>query len=433
MKYYSTNNKNELVDFKTSLLTGLASDGGLYLPEYIPELSKSFLDDLPNYSMNEIAFHISSKFIGDEINEIELQKIIQSSISFSAPLVSLNTDLSVLELFHGPTLAFKDFGARFMARTMEYFLKDEDEELNILVATSGDTGSAVASGFLGVKGIRVFVLYPSAKVSKIQEQQFTTLGKNIQAIEIDGTFDDCQKIVKEAFVDKEIIDRKKMSSANSINIARLIPQTFYYFEAAKKFMHKDNSLVFCVPSGNFGNITAGLFAKKMGLPIHKFIAATNSNDAFPKYLNSGTFTLIPSVKTYSNAMDVGNPSNLQRINDLFNNDVSLIKSVIYSKSFSDENTISAIAEIKDKFNYTIDPHGAVGYLAAESYQNEIDGKSKIVILETAHPAKFSDVVEKAVGKTVLLPSRLEECLSRKKLSTKLSNDYEDFKEYFIHS
>ncbi len=433
MKYYSTNNKNELVDFKTALLTGLAADGGLYLPEYIPELSKSLLDDLPNYSMQEIAFHISSLFIGDEINESELQKIIQSSISFPSPLVSLNKNLSVLELFHGPTLAFKDFGARFMARAMEYFLKDEDEELNILVATSGDTGSAVASGFLGVKGIRVFVLYPSGKVSKIQEQQFTTLGKNIQAIEIDGTFDDCQKIVKEAFVDKEIIGRKKMSSANSINIARLIPQTFYYFEAAKNNMHNDDPLIFCVPSGNFGNLTAGLFAKEMGLPIHKFIAATNSNDVFPKYLNSGTFTPMSSVKTYSNAMDVGNPSNLQRINDLFNNDVSLIKSVIYSKSFTDEKTISAIAEIKDKFNYTIDPHGAVGYLAAESYQNEIDGKSKIVILETAHPAKFSDVVEKAVGKTVLLPSRLEECLSRKKLSTKLSNDYEDFKEYFIHS
>ena len=433
MKYYSTNNKNELVDFKTALLTGLASDGGLYLPECIPELSKSFLDDLPNYSIQEIAFHISSKFIGDEINENELQKIIQSSISFPAPLVSLNKNLSVLELFHGPTLAFKDFGARFMARTMEYFLKDEDDELNILVATSGDTGSAVASGFLGVKGIRVFVLYPSGKVSKIQEQQFTTLGKNIQAIEIDGTFDDCQKIVKEAFVDKEIIGRKKMSSANSINIARLIPQTFYYFEAAKNNMHNDDQLVFCVPSGNFGNLTAGLFAKKMGLPIHKFIAATNGNDVFPKYLHSGTFTPMASIKTYSNAMDVGNPSNLQRINDLFNNDVSLIKSVIYSKSFSDENTISAIAEIKDKFNYTIDPHGAVGYLAAESYKNEIDGNSKIVILETAHPAKFSDVVEKAVGKTVLLPSRLEECLSRKKLSTKLSNDYKDFKEYFIHS
>jgi threonine synthase len=295
MKYYSTNNKNELVDFKTALLTGLALDGGLYLPEYIPELSNSFLDNLPKYSMQEMAFHISSKFIGDEINESELQKIIQSSISFPSPLVSLNKNLSVLELFHGPTLAFKDFGARFMARTMEHFIKDEDDELNILVATSGDTGSAVANGFLSVEGIKVFVLYPSGKVSKIQEQQFTTLGNNIKAIEIEGTFDDCQKIVKQAFVDKEILGRKKMSSANSINIARLIPQTFYYFDAVKKNDLNQN-LIFCVPSGNFGNLSAGIFAKKMGLPNNKFIAATNSNDIFPKYLSSGIFKPKPIKK-----------------------------------------------------------------------------------------------------------------------------------------
>jgi len=340
MQYYSTNNKNQLVNFKSALLTGLAADGGLCLPEYIPELSKSFLDNLVNYSMQEVAFYISQKFIGDEINEEDLQNIIESSINFPVPLVSLNKNLSVLELFHGPTLAFKDFGARFMARTMEYFLKDEKDDLNILVATSGDTGSAVASGFLGVKGVRVFVLYPSGKVSKIQEQQFTTLGENIQAFEIDGNFDDCQKIVKTAFLDKELISRKKMSSANSINIARLIPQTFYYFEAAKQIPQNDNPIIFSVPSGNFGNLTAGLFAKKMGLQIYKFIAATNSNDVFPKYLSSGTYTPMPSIKTFSNAMDVGNPSNLQRINDLFDDDVSLIKSVVYAKSFSDTSTVN---------------------------------------------------------------------------------------------
>jgi threonine synthase len=433
MRYYSTNNKNEFVDFKSALLTGLAADGGLYLPEYLPELSRTFLDQLHTYSLQEIALNISAKFIGNEININNLNEIIESSINFPAPLIQLNDYLSVLELFHGPTLAFKDFGARFMARTMEYFIKDEDDELNILVATSGDTGSAAASGFLGLKGVKVFVLYPSGKVSKIQEQQFTTLGNNIKAIEIEGSFDDCQKIVKEAFVDNDIIGQKKMSSANSINIARLIPQTFYYFEAAKQLSGKSNPLIFCVPSGNFGNLTAGLFAGRMGLPISKFIAATNRNDVFPKYLRSGKFTPMPSIKTFSNAMDVGNPSNLQRINELFQNDISLINSIIYSDTFSDADTLNAISEVKKKYNYVIDPHGAVGYLAAEKYKTEVDSDSEIVILETAHPAKFSDVVEKAIGDKVSVPQRLEECLLKKKSAYRLSNKYSDFKEFFIHS
>ncbi|MBL1215235.1 MAG: threonine synthase [Ignavibacteriae bacterium] len=432
MKYYSTNNKNEFVDFKTAVMSGLASDGGLFLPDRIPPLSKSFLDELSNLSTIEIAVNIADKFIDDEIENNTLQKIIEQSITFPSPLVELNESFSILELFHGPTLAFKDFGARFMARTMEHFIKDENEELNILVATSGDTGSAVANGFLGVEGINVFVLYPSGKVSKIQEQQFTTLGNNIKAIEIEGTFDDCQKIVKQAFVDKEIIGRKKMSSANSINIARLIPQTFYYFDAFKQNREKDN-LIFCVPSGNFGNLTAGLFAKKMGLPVNKFIAATNSNDIFPKYLSSGIFHPKPSKKTYSNAMDVGNPSNLSRIIDLFNNDLDEIKSVIYSNTFSDEETLSAIAEVRNEFEYVIDPHGAVGYLAALDYKKNVTDSSRIIILETAHAAKFADVVEKAIGEKVIIPVRLEECMHKEKQSIMISNDYNEFKNYFIHS
>lgn len=431
MKFYSTNNRQTQVSFRDTVLKGIADDGGLFMPNEIPKLPESFFRDIEKYSFQEIGFEVAKLFI-DDINEIDLQRIINKSISFPAPLVRLSENISILELFHGPTLAFKDFGAQFLANLLEHYLKDEKKDTLILVATSGDTGSAVANGFYGKKGIKVALLYPSGKVSKTQEQQLTTLGKNIFAFEVEGVFDDCQRLVKQAFHDNDLKNIFSMTSANSINIARLLPQSFYYFEAYKQVKDKSLPFVVSVPSGNFGNLTAGLMAQAMGLPISKFIAAVNANDIFPQYLESGKFEPKDSVQTLSNAMDVGNPSNFARIISLFENDIEMIRQKISSSTYSDVQTLSAIKEVKEKYNYTIDPHGAVGYLALKKYldatgQPNVNG----TILETAHPAKFSEIVDKVINVKTLMPERLSACLVKEKKSVLTNKDYTSFKEALI--
>ncbi len=438
MNLYSTKNKKKLVTLKEAVLRGLPEDNGLYMPENIRPLPKEFFSKIEEYSFSEIAFIVSNHMIGDSIPEDDLKKIVESSINFPAPLVSLDKTTHVLELFHGPSLAFKDFGARFMAQLMGYF-NNEDKELVILVATSGDTGGAVASGFYKTKGIKVVILYPSGKVSHLQEQQLTTLGHNIHALEVDGSFDDCQAMVKSAFLDIELREKIKLSSANSINIARLIPQTFYYFEAYKQLKDKNLPLVVSVPSGNFGNITAGLFAKKMGLPIHKFIAATNSNDIVPDFLISGKYTPKVSVSTISNAMDVGNPSNFYRMIDLYyeENDESKIdcstwnnlKDDVIGLSFSDKETKEGIKQVKEKYEYLLDPHGSVAYLAQKDYKLNLKSQINTIILETAHPSKFIAVVENIIDKKIIVPERLKSLTEKEKISTKMSSSYEELKEF----
>jgi len=433
MNYYSTNNINLKVSFRDAVMKGLSPDGGLFMPEYIPQLNADFINNLQKHSIQEIGFEVAKLFVDGEIPERDIKVIIDDAINFDAPLIELDNKLSVLELFHGPTLAFKDFGARFMARTMSYFLRDENEELNILVATSGDTGSAVASGFYGVEGINVYLLYPSGKVSTIQEKQLTTFDKNITALEVDGTFDDCQKLVKEAFVDDVINSKMRLSSANSINVARLIPQSFYYFNGYKQLKDNSKNVIVSVPSGNLGNLTAGLIAKRMGLPINKFIGATNSNSVFTEFIQSGSYVPRPSVKTLSNAMDVGAPSNLARIQALYNEHSIILKDVA-SNTHNDDQTIEMIRKIYKKYNYIIDPHGAVGMLALDQYLAEegIEEYSAMVV-ETAHPAKFKDSVDAALDINVDLPEALKKCISKEKKAIKLSNEYSEFKEYLLNN
>ncbi len=432
MKLYSTNDKNNIVSFKDAVIHGIAKDGGLFMPTEIPILDKIFFETISDYSLNEIAFKVSEAFLKDDLTEDEISSIISAAFDFSAPLTQLDENINILELFHGPTLAFKDFGARFMAQTLSTLNKKNDKEITILVATSGDTGSAVANGFYKSKGINVILLYPSGKVSKLQEQQLTTLNENITALEVEGTFDDCQRLVKSAFKDNEIKQKLTLSSANSINIARLLPQSFYYFYAYAQLKDKTKKTIISVPSGNFGNLTAGLFSRAMGLPIDKFIAATNSNDVFPKYLESGKFLVKPSVLTISNAMDVGNPSNLARIQALYDNDVTKIRDVIFSSSFSDDQTKAKMKDVFDTNKYVIDPHGAVGFLALEKYleENNINNYNGIV-LETAHPAKFIDIVEEVIKHKIEIPDRLKACLEKKKNAIKTSNKFTDFKEYLM--
>ena len=432
MKYYSTKNKSYKVSFRDAVLKGIAPDGGLFMPDNIPQFEDDFFNNISELSFKEIAFLVAKELFSSDIETVELKKIIDSSITFDAPLVRLLDNINVLELFHGPTLAFKDFGARFMANTVAYLNRNSDKEINILVATSGDTGSAVANGFYKVDGINVVLLYPSEKVSKIQEQQLTTLGENITALEILGTFDDCQALVKKAFADNELNSKMTLSSANSINIARLLPQSLYYFNAYARVIDKKQPTVISVPSGNFGNLTGGLIAKRMGLPVQKFIAATNSNDVFTHYIETSFFQPKPSVKTLSNAMDVGNPSNFVRVLDLYNNDYNKIKNEIYSKSFSDEETINAIKEVYTQYNYLIDPHGAVGYLALKYYLAETKSKNiNGVIVETAHHSKFADIVENVLNIKVEIPERLSECLKKEKQSVKISKNYNGFKEFLL--
>jgi threonine synthase len=426
MKFYSTNNPSLKVPLRQAVTEGLAGDNGLYMPERIPVLSKEFLNKLNQKSFHEIASEVAEKFIGEDIPATELKRIIEHTIQFDAPVVPIERDVYALELFHGPTLAFKDFGARFMSQLLGFFANQQDKEIVILVATSGDTGSAVANGFLDVPGTKVVVLYPSGKVSDIQEKQFTTLGSNITALEINGNFDDCQRLVKQAFLDRKLTSKIFLTSANSINIARLIPQSFYYFYAYSRLNAGSRPVIFSVPSGNFGNLTGGLIAKRMGLPIYKFIASTNINDVFPQYLASRKFTPRTSLQTISNAMDVGNPSNFARILDLFNGDFDSVAKEIVGYAFSDEQTKSAMRDIYSRFQYVMDPHGAVAYLGLKKFMTENDFKGIGVFVETAHPAKFKEVVDHTLETEITIPPKLEQFLGRQKTTIPLSADYEEF-------
>jgi len=434
MKLYSTNDKSNVVELKEAVLNAFPRDRGLYMPIDIPKLPFSFLDNIEQYSIVDIGYQVSYNLIRDYIPETDLYSIVSNAISFPAPLVRLTKGISTLELWHGPTMAFKDFGARFMAQLMSYFLRNEDRETTILVATSGDTGGAVASGFYNVPGINVVILYPSGKVSDLQEKQLTTWGNNISAIEIDGVFDDCQSLVKSAFLDEDLKEKYNFSSANSINIARLLPQSFYYFEGYKQIEDKSKSLVYVVPSGNFGNLTAGLMASRMGLPIHHFVAATNINKTVPDYLESGSFVAKPSVQTISNAMDVGNPSNFPRMKAIYEatNESSTwnnMKSMISAYHCNDDVNNQAIKDIKSNHDYIADPHGAIGYLACMEHLKS-DPYAETIFLETAHPGKFLDVMQPAIG-DFELPVALLDFMDKKKSAQSCSKEYADFKDLLL--
>jgi len=435
MNYYSTNKKSPSVSFKEALLNGLAPDGGLYMPERIGQASRTFISGLPYLSYKEIAYEVGKEFVCPDISKQQLQDIIEDAFNFSVPLIKIaSSSDAILELFHGPTLSFKDFGARFMARAMSCFSQSLAGELVVLVATSGDTGSAVAHGFWDIEGIRVIVLYPSGKVSEIQEKQLTTMGGNITALEIQGTFDDCQKLVKNAFVDGDVRAKLQLTSANSINIGRLIPQSFYYFYGYGQLVSTcdvDNcDVVISVPCGNFGNLTAGLLAKRMGLPVKRFIAATNSNGVVPRYLGTGNYEPKASRKTLSNAMDVGNPSNFVRMLDVYQKRVSGIRKDIWGVSIDDEQTKETIHTIYEDADYIMDPHTAVAYAGLQKYKatKNYHGTAGIVF-STAHGAKFFDIVEPIIGCPVTIPRRLRHCLEKEKKSILLSKNYSDFKEY----
>ncbi len=429
MQLYSTNNSNNVVDLRTAVLKSLPEDKGLFMPKKIRGLDPRFIKNIGAYSFEEIAFHVSANLIGEYIPAAELYSIVSKAINFPAPVKRITGNISTLELFHGPSLAFKDFGARFMAELMSYFTRKGEEKITILVATSGDTGGAVAAGFYDTPGIEVIILYPSGRVSALQEKQLTTLGKNISAVEVAGSFDDCQALVKSAFLDPELNKKYNLSSANSINIARLIPQSFYYFEAYKQLEDK-TSVSFCVPSGNFGNLTAGLFVKKMGLPIKHLIAATNKNDVVPRYLESGHYTPVESYTTISNAMDVGAPSNFSRILELYQKDWKAITKDIIGYSFSDEQTRACMLRVHRDHNYICDPHGAVGFLASEEYLKKYPN-GHVVFLETAHPAKFLDVVEACLETKLTVPPRLAALADKTKKADKLSSAFSEFKSFLL--
>lgn len=426
MRYYSTNNRSSYVNFETAVKKGLPDDNGLYMPETITPLNLNFYNSLPELTLAEIGKVVLAQFVGDEIPEKELEQLITDAFSFETPLTKLSADTFALELFHGPTLAFKDVGARFMAKVLSYFNQQHADRVTVLVATSGDTGSAVANGFLGVKNVDVCILYPKGKVSEFQEKQMTTLGRNIHAIEVDGTFDDCQRLVKTAFLDKNLTRTLGLTSANSINVARLLPQSIYYFYAYGQLAKIGKPVVFSVPSGNYGNLTAGLIAKKMGLPIHHFITACNANNIVPHYLQTGHYEPKQSVSTIANAMDVGDPSNYARMRDLFDDNLSAFQSAITGYSFTDDETLQAIKGIYKKTGYIADPHGAVGYLGLEWYQ--IKHKVTGVFLETAHPIKFKEVVEPELGLTLDIPVSLQAFLAKDKKVSTCPADYDSFKE-----
>lgn len=419
MRYYSTNGRSAPVSFREAALQGLAADGGLFLPMEIPRLDPAFFQHSGGMSFAELAEEVAAALLGDEIPRPALREMLRDTLAFDGPLVSLAPGLSVLELFHGPTLAFKDFGARFMARVFSYLRQDEGRELTVLVATSGDTGSAVGQGFSAVPGTRVVLLYPSGKVSRVQEQQLTTMGGNVTALEVLGTFDDCQRMVKAAFRDDALRARLALTSANSINIARLIPQIFYYIFAYAQVTEKALPVVFAVPSGNFGNLTAGLIAQRMGLPVAHFIAATNGNDVVPAYLHSGLFRPRGSVRTLSSAMDVGDPSNFARMLALYDDDRERMADDIAGFSFTDEETLDGIRELFSRYGYVADPHTAVGYLGLTRYLHGADTTAQGIVLSTAHPAKFAEVVREALGREVALPERLRACLERPKQAVTL--------------
>ena len=430
MNYFSLNNNAPIATFETAVRKGLAPDKGLYFPEHIEPLEASFLDSIENYSDAEIAFQSIKQFICPEIPEYDLKQIISETLSFDFPVVEIEEGISTLELFHGPTMAFKDVGARFMARCLGYFNKDNNEEVTVLVATSGDTGGAVASGFLGVKGVRVVILYPSGKVSHVQEKQLTTLGQNITALEVDGTFDDCQDIVKRAFLDDDLTEKIALTSANSINIARWMPQMFYFLFAYKQLKSKNKPIVFSVPSGNFGNICAGMLAQKLGFPFAHFIASNNANNVVERYFKTNTYSPLPSIQTISNAMDVGNPSNFVRIQKLHDNNFEALKNNLTAYSFSDEQTKEALSAIYKGSGYIADPHGAVGYLGCKSYR-EKNPAAQTIFLETAHPTKFLDVVEAVIPEKIALPPQIQAVIEKEK-SAIYVEDYSQFKTFLLN-
>lgn len=436
MKYYSTNKQAPEVSLQEAVIKGLASDKGLYMPEKIKRLPGSFIGDMKNKTFQEIAYQVADAYFGEDVEANVLKEIVYDTLQFDTPLVQVEKNIYSLELFHGPTLAFKDVGARFMARLLGYFIQKEGKkEVNVLVATSGDTGSAVANGFLGVPGIKVYVLYPKGKVSAIQESQFTTLGQNITALKIDGTFDDCQALVKSAFMDKELNAKMELTSANSINVARFLPQSFYYFYAYAQLAKAGvtDEVVFSVPSGNFGNITAGIFAKWMGLPIAHFIAASNRNRVFPDYWQTGEYAPRPSIATIANAMDVGDPSNFARIQELYgmyDNPWKRIRQEILSYSYTDEQIGETIARVYNKTGYLLDPHGACGYQAL--IDAKLSANQAGIFLETAHPAKFLQTVENIIGTEVEIPAKLQKFMLGTKQSIELSKTFEAFKSYLMN-
>jgi len=428
MNFYSTNNPSAKVDFKEATIQGQAPDRGLYFPEKIPVIDPYFFENIDEYSNEEIAFKVIKPYVGNVIQANDLMKLVTETINFPIPLVKVSKGIYALELFHGPTLAFKDVGARFMSRCLAYFTKDRSEKVVVLVATSGDTGGAVANGFFDVPGVDVVILYPSGKVSSVQEKQLTTLGNNIHALEVSGTFDDCQQLVKKAFMDAELNKKFFLTSANSINVARWLPQQFYYFLAWKQWEDKQHPPVICVPSGNFGNLCAGMLAHRSGLPVHHFIAACNANDVVPQYMISGNYQSKKAVATLSNAMDVGNPSNFIRILELFDNQFGDLKNKLSSYSISDEETKTIIEEVNSKFHYVLDPHGAVGYKSLQQYLQFNTGEQGI-FLETAHPVKFYDVVEPVINAKVPFPEGMQEIMKKNKVSVKMGVDYEELKNY----
>ena len=432
MNYYSTNGTAPMADLKKAVVKGLAEDRGLYMPEHIKTLPQAFFDNIQDMSFRDIAYNVAAAFFGEDVDGDALQDIVYDTLSFDCPVVKVTDNIYSLELFHGPTLAFKDVGARFMARLLQYFLRrsGNDEQVNVLVATSGDTGSAVANGFLGVEGIHVYVLYPKGKVSPIQECQFTTLGHNITAIEVDGVFDDCQALVKSAFMDAELNEHMRLTSANSINVARFLPQAFYYFNAYAQLRRqgKADSMVVCVPSGNFGNICAGLFAKRMGLPIKHFIAANNANDVFYQYLQTGIYTPQPSIQTIANAMDVGDPSNFARIYDLYGKDWKAIRTDISGATYTDEQIADTMRQVFKTTGYVCDPHGACGFRALSERLR--DGETG-VFLETAHPAKFKQTVDGILGSDIEIPAKLQAFMNGKKQSVAMSSDFKAFKQFLL--
>ena len=433
MKYYSTNGKTPMVTLAEAVVKGLAGDRGLFMPEHIGKMPKAFFNNISSMSLQEMSFAVAYMLFGDDIDSDDLKHIVSDTLNFDIPLVKVDDQRYSLELFHGPTLAFKDVGARFMARLLGHFNSQngEDRMVNVLVATSGDTGGAVANGFLNVPGVRVFVLYPSGKVSRIQEAQFTTLGNNITAIEVNGTFDDCQALVKSAFMDKELNSHMMLTSANSINVARFLPQMFYYFYAYAQLMKAGedlNNIVVAVPSGNFGNITAGLIAKFMGLPVKRFIAANNRNDVVYNYLQTGVYTPKPSVATIANAMDVGDPSNFARILDLYHNSWEAIKAEISGFTYTDEQIAQTLADVYRQRGYLLDPHGAVAY---RSLQEGLQPGEVGVMLETAHPAKFKSVVDSIIGEDIDIPQRLAAFMENPKQSVRMPSAFGPFKQYLL--
>ncbi|MEB2775732.1 threonine synthase [Algoriphagus sp. D3-2-R+10] len=429
MKFYSTNNSDHQVNLADAVIKGLAPDQGLYIPMEIPVLPKELLDKFPEMSFQEIGYEVIGALFSTALSQEQIKKLVDHTLTFDAPLVKVEEGVYSLELFHGPTLAFKDFGARFCSKLMSMLIAKSDQKVRVLVATSGDTGSAVANGFLGVDGVEVIILFPKGKVSELQEKQFTTLGQNITALEVDGVFDDCQKLVKDAFLDAELNEKLLLTSANSINVARWIPQCLYYFYAFSRLPINGKKVAFAVPSGNFGNIAAGILAQRMGLPIDQFVAATNMNKVVPDFLNGADFLKMSSIATISNSMDVGNPSNFPRLLALYGDDANVLKDNVKGYFYSDEETIEAMQAVK-KMGYTLDPHGAVGYKGLKDFMTANAGFQG-VFLETAHPGKFRETVEKALDLKLTLPERLAAFMDGEKKVEAMGNDFEEFKGYLM--